>query len=688
VIKKLVSVALPVASIVVGGVLAPAHAGDFQVWSSSPHGKVLVGDFNHDGRADFAITGPAGWSTLPVAFSVACWGSPYNVTNLPLGGFPGWASSAGAQPIAADFDGDGKADIAITGPSGWSSMPVAFSNGDGSFRVTNAGLSLFPAWASSPGARALAGDFDGDGDADVAITGPSGWTSLPVAFSNRDGTFRVANFTLADFPSWASSFSAQALTGDFNGDGKADVALTGPSAWWSLPVAFSNGDGTFRVTNRQLASFPTWAASANVQAVVGDFNADGKADVALTGPSNWTTLPVAFSNGDGTFRVTNASLATFPQMAAAPGSQAVVGDFDHDGDADIALAGVTGSPAFPIALSNGDGTFRVANDASVWNPPASPGRCRDPWVTDTVTTLLCRPPQGDGDSGECNYQLYGHGSWNGYDDLYAKVLRTYACHDPWVSRAIVEATGRPANGLGDAGECNVRLYNGGQWASYAQLLSAVQAVESQPPASKMGRCRDTWITQAYNSLYQRAPGGYDEQGECNMYLYGGGQWDSPQALENDVQQYQTVAGANGHITIVQGNLADGHNSRNVFGVPPSSLTELCSRGVLSAGLSPVAGIVTNGSGGIITNAGAGLSGNVGAGVSNTALAFIPTTTLSSSAMQIITTAGGGIITNASGNIHGIITNAGAGTTPPAPAAPASPIYKSNLNLLLSVPPAF
>ncbi len=59
-------------------------------------------------------------------------------------------------------------DIALVGGLGWNTVPVAFSNRNGTFAQTNAGVSDFPAWSQTPGARAVAGDCDGDGERDRA----------------------------------------------------------------------------------------------------------------------------------------------------------------------------------------------------------------------------------------------------------------------------------------------------------------------------------------------------------------------------------------------------------------------------------------------------------------------------------------------------------------------------------------
>ena len=108
------------------------------------------------------------------------------------------------------------------------------------------------------------------------------------------------------------------LVGDFNGDGRTDIALTGEAGWQSIPVAFSNGDGTWTITNQAAPGFAVFAQEPNVKVLVGDFNGDGRTDIALTGGAGGQSIPVAFSNGDGTFTVTNDSASDFAGWAQEP----------------------------------------------------------------------------------------------------------------------------------------------------------------------------------------------------------------------------------------------------------------------------------------------------------------------------------------------------------------------------------
>jgi hypothetical protein len=331
------------------------RVGEFGKWAAVAPRKI-TGDFNGDGLADFALLGVSSWYTIPVA--LANGNGRFTVVNQPVDGFAAW-SATDATTLTGDFNGDGRTDIALVGGAYWSSVPVAFSNGDGSFTVTNHPLWGFPVWAQDPRAARIAGDFNGDGRTDIALTGPDGWSSLPVAFSNGNGTFAVTAYWVGDFAGWSSL--AKKLVGDFNGDGRTDVALTGGWGWSSVPVAFSNGNGTFTVTNAPIGDFAGWATLGPTK-VLGDFNGDGRTDIALTGVRDWWTLPVAFSNGDGSFTVANNPLADFAGWAGV-GPTVLTGDFDRDGRTDIALTGVRAWDTIPIAFSQGNGWFSVTNES-------------------------------------------------------------------------------------------------------------------------------------------------------------------------------------------------------------------------------------------------------------------------------------------------------------------------------------
>ena len=136
----------------------------------------------------------------------------------------------------------------------------------------------------------MVGDFNGDGKPDIAAT--SGGATFSVLLNNGGGTFQNAG----SYTPIAQPFSAIA-TGDFNNDGKADLVVTSPSV--GLPVAatvlLGSGDGTFQAA-------PGYAVGNNPQAAaIGDFNGDNIPDLAVANAAD-NNVSVMLGNGDGTFQ--------------------------------------------------------------------------------------------------------------------------------------------------------------------------------------------------------------------------------------------------------------------------------------------------------------------------------------------------------------------------------------------------
>ena len=337
--------------------------------------KNVAGDFNGDGLGDIALTGgfspgeSVPWRSIPVAFSKG--NGMFVVTNSGTRDFPLFATQAGAQPLGGDVDGDGRWDLLLTGgrtPAGdpWGTLPVAWSRGSGLFVTTNDPLSEFGSLASEPGTVALSGDFDGDGKWDVAVLDKHGSGAMALTDTVRGGfSSRAIETAWSTGPLGAG---ARALAGDFDGDGRHDIALVGAGSAEGLLVAFSKDGGTFRAVEARAPGLLARASDPGALAVVGDFDADGRDDIALVGGASWTDLVLVYARAEGVFEVV---FAAEPELAArAVGARFLVStDVDGDGCSDLALvgrsAGATGGAwdEITVALSNPGGGFRLTRES-------------------------------------------------------------------------------------------------------------------------------------------------------------------------------------------------------------------------------------------------------------------------------------------------------------------------------------
>ena len=342
--------------------------GDFAGWATRGSVRSLVGDFDGDGRDDIALLRQEdGWNSMPVAFAVGV--GNWTVTNGGIGRFAEWATRSDVRPLIGDFNDDGRDDVALLRTGGdWTTLPVAFATGDGNWSISNRSVGPFAGWARQDDVRPLVGDVDGDGRDDIALVRQSGdWSTLPVAFAAGSGDWSITNGVAGVFAGWARSGFVRPLIGDFDGDGRDDIALLRQeSGWDTLPVASAAGRGEWAVTNRPAGPFAGWATRSGVKPLTGDFDGDGRDDIALLRQdAGWDTLPVAFAAGSGSWTIVNGSIGRFADLATRGRVRPLVGDFNGDGRSDIALLRQEGDwRSMPVALANGSGRWTVANFTS------------------------------------------------------------------------------------------------------------------------------------------------------------------------------------------------------------------------------------------------------------------------------------------------------------------------------------
>ncbi len=396
--------------------------------------SVASADFNADGRMDLAVAEPGGYmlsiflnnadgSFTASSYEASPTGDPCAVTTGDFIGdaMPDVAMAAGKYSsfsvfrnlnkaiffwrydfsagykhdaiAAADFNGDGKADLVLTNnfgesigdPPSLDSVSVLINDGAGNFAETTYVIGYNPY-------SVAAGDLNGDGKPDLAVatfghsTAPS---TVSVLLNNGDGTF-------AERTEYHTGQSPRSVcAADFDGDGKLDLA-TANSTHNTVSVLLNHGNGAFpsRI-DYAVGEEPYSVTSA-------DFNADGKPDLAVANYADGN-VSILLNTTQAVVKVTVDQAATQPDPAAASPihftavfSNPVTGFTGQDvilgGTAGATTAIVTGTgDTYDIAVSGmtRSGTVTVSipgnaaqNAAGVWNVPS----------TSTDQTILFDPP--------------------------------------------------------------------------------------------------------------------------------------------------------------------------------------------------------------------------------------------------------------------------------------------------------
>ena len=300
---------------------------------------IAAGDVNGDGILDL-VTSNASTNNISVLLGrgKANFGA---ATVFPTGGQP--------ESLAlADFNRDGKLDV-VTANFASGSISVLIGNGDGTFQAPQ----NFSAGIQTQ--SVAVGDVNNDGIPDIVVSSVQS-ENTDVFLSNGDGTFQAPiTFVFNNgYAAWT-----QIALGDINGDGILDfVGIFGFGQ--GFQVWLGRGDGSFYLWSNPL-SYGTIAYPHGL--ALGDFNGEGKLDIAL-GLYGESAVGVSLNEGGGDFGVPIETKAPSATVLLA------VADINNDGKLDEVSTGLT-SESLIVGLGEGNGSFQVAKSYNVGAHPVA-----------------------------------------------------------------------------------------------------------------------------------------------------------------------------------------------------------------------------------------------------------------------------------------------------------------------------
>lgn len=324
-----------------GGFAGAVYYPVGSLFLANPSG-ITSADYDGDAKPDLAITN---YGTNEVSILIGSTTGTFSPSiHFGVGG------TSPRAITSADFNGDSKIDLAISN-GGSNHVSILKGSGTGAFSKNNYYL------ANLNARTVQAADFNGDGNMDLLTSNAfyysdgsgNDFGNSSILFGNGLGNYtKLVNYNTL------GGYSANISIADFNGDSKKDIVLSYYNSS-QVSVLLGNSSGTFTNT------INSPIGSANGKNATGDFNNDGKMDLAVT---NFYNTSVLLGIGTGSF----SAAVTFPTSTNP--SDVVAGDFNSDGKIDLAITN-SGANNVSILIGNGAGSFATAVNYAVGANPNS-----------------------------------------------------------------------------------------------------------------------------------------------------------------------------------------------------------------------------------------------------------------------------------------------------------------------------
>ena len=273
-------------------------------WQFKPNDRFFVGDFNGDGKAEVAVYNSTDWAIEYLGLLADDGAGGLQLIARYDDSMPGWQFQRDDRFYVADFDGNGRRDLFVFNGGNWAIPYVGMLRSSGTaFTVANRYDAVFPGWQMRPGDRHLVGDFTGNGREDLWVFNGDDW-SIPYLGMLRSGGTSLAMSKRYDgsMPGWQMRRNDRHLVGDFTGNGKADLYVFNGGDW-SIPYLgmLRSTGSALQMTKRYDGTVPGWQMRKNDRHYLADVDGNGKADLFVFNAEDWYSeyLGTMISSGSG-----------------------------------------------------------------------------------------------------------------------------------------------------------------------------------------------------------------------------------------------------------------------------------------------------------------------------------------------------------------------------------------------------